>query len=548
MSTGMENHLTFPRQPTVGDVGAVHEAIFAQQKEIDYLDGEIEALMRNIRRLTHQKSQHQTRIRHFKGLITLATRIPSELLAVVFEHAASDWARAPLIVSHVCSAWRAAATLPGVWSHIYVNCDSKDPSGRTQFWLSKAQKAPLYITLEVAADSLHLESVMDLLLKHTHQWRSFAINTLFSHQANYVLSRCGKFTPDLRRVDIRTDLERRDADEIEDQLIGFREAFNNAPLLSTIHLSRELSPTSILLPEKITSLYLHLPSWSGPATLSANSIVQLLRSLPHLKQFTVEFPTYHERTLADRPHNELPMTIVPGLESLTLVLSPDAYEILPYIQAPALRCLTLRSSSEPTGYAHATTGASLVQFIEQSSPPLELIDLHDVDIPPDDLIRCLAALPTLKELRLHESEIGDDMIQMISGPVGACPRLTKLDLRWCGLITGRALVELVQNRGGHPEGMADPIEEVAVMNCSFVKENDIMELARLATCRVVLRPHKDVCRQLYSTNCPTYITDDVILCVGTKGCCNNDRYRQRLRLRHIINLSTEQRTGFNLII
>lgn len=492
--------LTFHHHPTIANVAAVHEAIAIHEKAITSLDSEIDALMSNVRRLMHHKSQHSARIRHCKGLITLATRIAPELLATIFEHAASDWPRAPLIVSHVCSAWRAAATLPGVWSHIYVNCDSRDPYGRTRFWLSKAQEASLYITLEVAMDGSHLERVMDLLLGYTRQWRSLTINTLLSHQANYILSRCGRATPELRRVDIRTDLERRGDNEVEDQLVGVREAFNNAPRLSTIHLARELSPTTDILPEGITRLFLHLPSWSGPTTLSAVSVIQLLDGLPLLQHFTMEFPMFHERSFV--PPEESRIANVSHLESLCLALSPNANSILSYIRAPALRCLQLRSSGEPLGYAHATTGTGLVDIIEQSSPPLEILELRDIDLPPDDFSRLFAACPNLKDLQLHESEIDDDLIHLLNGPTGFCPNLSRLDLRWCGQLTGKALVDLVRSRAGLAEGS---IAELAVLNCSFVKENDIMDLAGMTACRVVMRPHEDLCREFPGmVDPPTY--------------------------------------------
>lgn len=538
------NELIFRRHPTIADISAVYAAISLQEKAITSIDSEIEALMRDVRRLAHQKSQHYGRIRHLKSLISLATRIPAEMLAIIFEHAASDWARAPLVVSHVCSAWRAAASVPGVWSHIYVNCESRDPYGRTRFWLERAQEASLYIILETKVLGSWLEQVMDLLLDHAAQWRSLTINTLFSHQVNYIISRCNRPTPDLRRVDIRTDLIHQDDD---DHLVGFREAFGAAPHLSTVHLSRELSPSTDIIPENITSLYLHLPAWSGPATLSAISVVQLLEGLPLLQQFTMEFPMYHERTFVPAPDaTQIPS--VPYLQSLTLVLSPNANAVLSYIHAPALRHLHLRSSGETSGQGHAMTGASLVQFMKQSSPPLELLDLHDIDLLPDDFARCFAASPSLRELRLHESEITDDVIHLFNGPTGVCPQLTRLDLRWCGLVTGRALVELVQSRLDPTEGMAGhTIAEVGVLNCSFVKENDIMDLAEMSTCRVVMRIDKDICRESAGSFASVWTrsTDEY---AGWKGCCNNERYRQRLRLRHLISLATEKRPRMNLIL
>lgn len=487
---------TFRRHPTIADINEVHEAISLQEKAILTIDNKIEGLMRDVRRLAHQKSQHQGRIRHFKSLITLATRMPMEILAIIFEHAASDWARAPLVVLQVCSAWRAAVNSPGVWSHIYVSCESWDPYGRTRFWLEKAQKVPLYITIETQAFGSSLEQVMDLLLEHADQWRSFTINTLFTRQANYILSRCNRHTPDLRRVDIRTDLLRRDDDE--DHLLGFSDAFRTASRLTTVHLSRELSP-EMDLPDGITSLYLHLPEWSGPATLSAMSIVRLLEGLPCLEQLTMEFPMHHSRAFIFAPDPTLTVT-VPYLESLTLVVSPDINAVLPYIYAPSLRYLYLRSSEDPIGHGHLHTGASLVHFIEQSLPPLELLDLHDIDLLPADFTRCFASSHSLKELRLHESEINDDVIRLFNGPTGLCPQLTRLDLRWCGLVTGQALVELVQSRLVTIEGsVCRPIEEVAALNCTFVKESNIMDLAEMTTCRVVIRPNDDICREFCHT-------------------------------------------------
>lgn len=476
------------RRPSRADVTAINEAIAIEDKAIASLDTEIDVLMHNIRRLTHQKSEHHARIRHYKGLITLATRMPCELLATIFEVAAFDWPRCPLIVSHVCSAWRAAATLPGVWSNIYVNCDGRDPHGRTGFWLSRAQSAPLHITLEVAADGSHLERVMDLLSGYTQQWQSLTINTLFSHQANYILSRCGQPTPGLRQINIRTDLQRRDGNEVEDQLVGLREAFNDAPRLSIVHLAREISLD--ILPEGITSLFLHLPSWSGPSTLAAISVIQLLEGLPLLQQFTMEFPMLHERAFIPPPE-ESRTANVPYLESLSLTLSPDANAVLRHIYAPALRRLLLRSSGEPMGFPHASTGTSLIHFIEQSSPPVELLELHDIDILPADFARVFSGSPSLTDLRLHESEIDDGTIHLLDGASGLCPRLRRLDLRWCGQLTGRALVEFARSRAGRVENM---ITELAVLNCSFVNENDVMDLASMTSCRVIMRAGEDICR------------------------------------------------------
>ena len=39
------------------------------------------------------------------------------------------------------------------------------------------------------------------------------------------------------------------------------------------------------------------------------------------------------------------------------------------------------------------------------------------------------------------------------------------------------------------------IEEVGVINCCFVLEEDVMDLARLTVCRVIMREGDDYCRE-----------------------------------------------------
>jgi hypothetical protein len=97
---------------------------------------------------------------------------------------------------------------------------------------------------------------------------------------------------------------------------------------------------------------------------------------------------------------------------------------------------------------------------------------------------CFAAAPALEELRLHWSDIAPGTLAALGS---ACPRLARLDLRWCALLEGGAIVDLVRARQG-------AIEEVAVLNCPIVEERDVLELAALTVCRVTLRAQGDPCR------------------------------------------------------
>ncbi|KAH7916199.1 hypothetical protein BJ138DRAFT_693616 [Hygrophoropsis aurantiaca] len=517
--------LTCHREPTSEDALLIQEAIAQQEEEAQSIDQEINVLALQVERLRRQKHQHQKAVRQYKPLITLARRIPPELLAKISEFCASaGWPRAPLVISQVCSAWRKAAEYPRSWSYIYVDC-SPGSLERTRFWLVMAHEAPLYITFEISPEGTIRPDVFSLLLEHATQWRSLFIHTDDSSQMNFILSRCtGSF---LRLIELTLDVDHEGAAW---NTIDFS-AFQNAPCLSRLRLTQPNLPTWSL-PFDLTDLHLVLSSpLHMPPAMSANDWTQLLKGLSSLKYLTLELAYPSDRQLvADTGH----FADLPCLESLSLTVSPEVNGVLLHLRAPVLRRLQLRSSCDPLGYPHIPSGSYLSRFLE-SSPEVRLLELYDVDIAPIDFLRCLNLLPCMEELRLHESEITDAELAYLFASTGLCPNLARLDLRWCGYMTGRRLVELVRSRlhanqssGNHVEGNSREMDEVAVINCVHVKEQDVLDLAEMTICRVVLRATEDHCRQ--------------------RGCCNNERYRQRFRLRHGIGLSPEQQAKSRIIL
>ena len=82
--------------------------------------------------------------------------------------------------------------------------------------------------------------------------------------------------------------------------------------------------------------------------------------------------------------------------------------------------------------------------------------------------------------------------------------MTNISVFLVGKITGKAIVSLVASRvkegapGDHTE-LPEAIQEVAVLNCCYVLENDVLDLARMTVCRVCLRDD-DYCRESSSSN------------------------------------------------
>ncbi|KAG2146733.1 hypothetical protein DEU56DRAFT_786120 [Suillus clintonianus] len=500
------------REPTEDDIALIHQTTMASEEAIQELNSEMNMLYSVLERLRLQKDKHQENIRQASSLLTLARRLHPELLARIFEICAeSGWTRAPVAVSQVCSAWRKAAAFPRVWSHLFLDLRSRNSIGKVEFWLRKVQHAPLHITLDIPLGPLSLEEVWGLLIPRCKQWHTLIVKSVDSTTMNYVLHRCSFPLPALSQLSVITEMEGSQGDLVNVS------SLQDAPHLSRLFIEQPNLPQwSNFI--GVTKLHVVLSSSTLLApSINATDWIEMLQALPELRDLTVELSKPEAR-----PYNVNTQRVadLPHLESLTLHVSPEVNGILLTMRAPALRQLHLRCSSDPFSRQHMPSGAHLCRFLE-SSPCLQLLELYDVDVEHTDFARCFELLPKLEELRLHDSDVADEQLRLLHGNNGYCPNLARLDFRWCNYLTGNALVNLVQSRlpGDEGEDQVSPttpqtrsIDEVAVINCLHVKEQDVFDLAEITLCRLLMRSNEDHC---YG-----------------RGCCNNERYRQRLRLRH----------------
>ncbi|VDB97526.1 unnamed protein product [Peniophora sp. CBMAI 1063] len=502
-------------------VREVVEEIRVHELAVASVDAEMQELYRQAALLRSKKQKYLDLIGKCRGRITLALRVPDELLALVFEHCASDWAKAPLTFSQVCRKWRQAATAPNVWSRVSLTSESKDSVSKTQLWLSRALDAPLHITVDIEGVDEQILSSWDHLLDRTAQWQTLDFQTRTIPQSNALLSAiCNRALPRLRFARVLCLEPPIAADGIlppEARELSMLEAsLRDAPALR--HLAVHTCHFPPAYPQQITRLVLNLSLLLAPNTPSAELEPLLtLAALQHLTNLTIYAPVpgYFTRAIVDE---EIPVIEFSHLKTFTLDAFRTINSVLTYIRAPSLRTLRLRSIEDPLTHPHAPTAAALLSFLAASVPPLQRLELHDVDLPAADFIRVFRAMPLLETLRLHETEIPDETLASLNGPRGLCPYLKQLDLRWCEQLTGAALVDLVQSRLADTERDVEccAIELVRVINCAMVKEKDVLSLARMAACSVHLSNAEDESEEY----------------CRSKGCCNNGRYRQRMMLRH----------------
>lgn len=331
-------------------------------------------------------------------------------------------------------------------------------------------------------------------------------------QAAGILSLCnGISAPQLREVSIASFAA---GIEEEEDFAGLVEAFQPAPNLRTIGITFNKFP--VTLPTNVVELRLEL----APLPNQAMRLLDLLTSLEQLSSLevlTLVVPPSFEAFITFPDSNPAPptepfVTTLPHLRTLTINGFPDYNLILQHLSTPSLRGLYIWSSEAPLNYPHEATGRSLRNFVERVTPPLKLLALHDIDLPQDDFVSCFRALPGLEELRLHETEVPDEVFEVLKGAgngsdesAGLCPKLRRLDLRWCEQLSGQVLVDLVTSRqcnsvdnGQRPpdvDPVPVPIEEVTVIHCAMVEEKDVLDLARMTVCSVVVRDLGDHCRK-----------------------------------------------------
>lgn len=477
------------------DAVAIHRTISHHEQAVMALDSKINAMMGTIRQMEYDKLQHRAHIRRCKGIITLAIRLPSEILASIFEECIKDgWTRTPLTVSHVCSSWRRAASIPSVWSHVYVNLDARDPYQRSRLWLDKSQDALLSISVEIGNDTTHLPKTLNILVKEMKRWKALSLKSVHSEPVNQFLQLCGRPAPELQAVYIAHDPEPFDINP--SHLMPLSNSFVDAPRFRTLHIERRFLPQPGFIPTTISSLSLRLLGNSEVlAVQSITSLLQLLESLPLLSSFSLETQFDQQKFAMDADQGQI--VSLGQLESMTLTGSDSTFGILSHLKLPALTHLYLRSSLEFT--LAEETGDWIAVFLERSSPPLSLLEIRDLLIDSACFGRYFQLLPSLQELRLHDVDINDAALQLLNATRGLCPHLTRLDFRWCGRLSGRALVALVQSRlltsdmNGEPYPTIKSVEVITLINCSYVKEEDIIDLGEMTLCRLILRKQDDYC-------------------------------------------------------
>ena len=149
--------------------------------------------------------------------------------------------------------------------------------------------------------------------------------------------------------------------------------------------------------------------------------------------------------------------------------------------------------SDPSQSPHSdhATGMGLRSLLSRSSPPLSVLEMDYADMRTKDFAWLFSRAQSLTDFRIVASDMADRVVRMLAPDANGTmllPRLRSLELVNCQQLSGTAVVEAIRARARATDGhhIAEgrtvdvfPLEDVAVVRCANITNNDGLELAEV---------------------------------------------------------------------
>ncbi|KAJ7498511.1 hypothetical protein FB451DRAFT_1548365 [Mycena latifolia] len=360
-------------------------------------------------------------------VLTLPPEITSEIFVLCLP-AERVWdvvnpQEAPLLLMHVCSAWRQIAiSTAALWTTLDIDAEDIGPyfSDIVGTWLSRACQCPLSVKIAGSLSEIHdFDRFLETLRRYAGGMRSLEL-VITPHDFR-MMDKNLLASPLLQTLAIRPI--------VHDQHLldwGPIELFREVPMLREV-LMEETPPAFIVLPwkqlTKFTGIFFTGPECSQALKLLSNAVECC---------FSIFSIFEHLGATAAVSH--------PQLESFTLFRSDIASssEILGFLTLPALRTLEI-IHPEPNTFDDDVFHS----FLSRSAPPLKkLVIRGDVEIQ----VQSLSAVPSLTDLEIWHprSEFVEGFFEPFGHNTTFLPRLQTLSFLKCRQVESyAALYEIV---------------------------------------------------------------------------------------------------------
>lgn len=355
-----------------------------------------------IRDLAIQRSKIQDYIDSHKALISPARRIPYDLVRSIFlaclpshRNAVMAPTEAPLILGHICSAWRTIAlSTATLWASIHIPlefifADKRRVSALTE-WLGRSMSCPLSLSIvgdgQTERDPALVTAAMKFLLGSSDRWQQIELSGLRDPCALQIADAYASMLEVVCFRDILADIP------------NFNILKGTRLIDVTLRAYRLELPVSGLCPAADNLRYLSLnaiPYGMMPG-MKYESILRMLSRLPRLVSlllFVGDHDGFHGDTTIVLPYLEefgIGASHVPDISSITIT------QLLEHLVMPQLRTLRIPLTQFPVRSTPVFTSLCA------RSPLITNLTIHLGTFTRYTLFEMLRALSSIVTLDVHD--------------------------------------------------------------------------------------------------------------------------------------------------
>lgn len=377
---------------------------------------------------------------HKLSFISGATTLPTEILSKIFLQCTDidgsltplNTIDIPLLLTKICRSWRNVAIgTRSLWSRLYLNIkpNARHQTSIVSTWLTRSGTCPLSIYVmwnDPPYFSTH--AILDILVQHSHQWRSMYFFLPLSAYAALFPAR-GKL-PSLQELSL-----------------GTHEPFATDPIIDAFEVAPQLRSLECVNLHP----YIFKFPWANLSqipimTVTISDSLDILRRAPRLESGSFIYTEDLIKLPLPPPqpfrHDNLKELAVLAPTWNEVIETQDLFRNL---IAPHLRSLRICNIDCPFG-AHLSTFIAGIDGLES-------LYLRKTALTEDELIGILELLPTLKHLTLLSSSISTMVTDLLltrllwrsALKTPLVPKLKTLEVSLPGPLT-TTLVELLESR------------------------------------------------------------------------------------------------------
>ncbi|KIM44045.1 hypothetical protein M413DRAFT_443105 [Hebeloma cylindrosporum] len=438
--------------PSVTTIAEVTGLLQPLLKDCEDVDTEIERLDSLLREQKARRLEMQSTVDQYNTILSPARRLPADILHEIFWHCLPTHrnsvmlsSEAPLLLTRICSSWRAIAfASPKIWSKLHIpllgdpgvssGCEiirdgdvlsrryerfaqlMRSRCSIVREWLSRSGTCPLSLSVSYPGNfpnfglvgdenqpdngSQSAEEMFGLLLSFAHRWDEIHISMPMKIYEIFQSSLSPKMFPNLRVFHANLFELHRSENTTPVQLLA-------APNLRRISIN-VIRITLNPLAHPVQPIWTNLTDIDFLGSITDKYLLELLRKCPNLVRGSFPVLSSWPDPTTDMIQGQ-PVSL-PHLKSLSISDSGHTRIMVPSfksIQAPSLKSLRYQWSNAdrtpiPGNINLALHVAAPVLHFLETSPPVEKLFLEGV-LSRENFRECLRLTPKVTHLMINRA-------------------------------------------------------------------------------------------------------------------------------------------------